>query len=106
MKLHLKKRYYKTSRRGREPIRYSVRQPRGVGTDIYGEVRIASVLRKRKNKDLRKALMRHEIAEIRKWGKGGKATHSEARKREPKLTRGIGGVSGFWKEIKRRERNG
>jgi len=104
MKLHIKQRYYKQSRVGREPIRFSVRQPRGVGTDIYGEVWLDPVLRKKQNADLKRALLKHEVDEIKVWGKGGSKGHTKARSKESKLIRTIGGVSGFWREIKRRER--
>ena len=104
MKLRLKKKYYKNVRRGKEPIRYRVRQPKGKGTDIEGTIFIDPILRKRKNKDLKKALLNHEINEIRNWGKGLKKSHSKARSKEPKLTKNIGGVLGFWKEIEKRER--
>lgn len=103
MKLHLKKRYYKRSQKGREPVKYKVRQPRGVGTDIYGEIRIDPVLRKKKHSDLKRALLGHEIREIKDWGRGYAGGHTRARIHEPRLTRGMGGVSGFWKEVKRRE---
>ena len=87
-------------------MHFRIRQPKGKGTDIYGEVWIDPVLRKKRHSDLRKAILKHETNEIRDWGKGGKVSHTKARKREPRLTRNIGGVSGFWKEIERRERNG
>ena len=103
MKLALKRRYYTTSRRGREPIRYHVRQPKGVGTTVHGVIYMDPVLRRHSNADLRKALVGHEVREIRAWGAGKLASHSKARNQEPALTKKIGGVSGFWKEISRRE---
>ena len=103
MKLYLKKKYYKRSKVGRDPITFSIKQPGGVNTNIYGEVKIDPVLRKKRNRDLKKALLKHETDEIKAWGKGGKSAHTRAKSKEPKLTKEIGGVSGFWREIKRRE---
>jgi len=104
MKLHIKTRYYSETRVGREPIKYRVRQPRGKGTDVYGEIWLDPVLRKASNSDLRQALINHELRELKAWAVGSTRAHSEARSREPTLIRRIGGVSGFWKEIKRRQR--
>jgi hypothetical protein len=101
MKIRVKKRYYKRSQRGREPIKYHASQPRGIGTDIQATIKIDPVLKR--HKDLRKSLLKHEMDEIREWGRGRRAGHTKARKREPKKIRTIGGVSGFWKEIERRE---
>ena len=47
--------------------------------------------------------MKHEKEEIEHWGHGHPASHHVARFHEPKLTRTIGGVSGFWKEIEKRQ---
>lgn len=102
MKVFVTKRYYKRSVRGREPIKYKARQPHGIGKDIHVTIRMDPVLKK--HPDLRKALLRHEISEIRAWGKGKTGTHKKAREKEPKLLRKIGGVMGFWREIKRREK--
>jgi len=102
MRIIINKTYYKNSVKGREPIKYSVKQPKGVGTDVHASIKIDPVLKK--HKDLRKALLYHEKREISAWGSGKTNAHSLARKREPKLTKNIGGVSGFWKEIGRREK--
>ena len=101
MKLYITKKYYKTSIRGREPIRYKARQKK-VGTDIHATIRMDPVLKK--YPDLRKVLLQHEKTEIREWGKGKTGGHRAAVKKEPKILRKIGGVSGLWREIKRRER--
>lgn len=106
MKLYLKRRYYKGSQRGRDPIRFHVRQPRGVGTDVHGTIWLEPVLKKRQNTDLRTALLKHELVEIKAWGKGGKGSHTRAKSREPALIRNIGGVSGFWREIAKRNKAG
>ena len=102
MQLHIKIRYYSQTVVGREPIKFKVRQPKGVGTDVYGEIWLDPVLRKAKVADLRKALMAHEMAEIKAWARGQKGSHTKARSHEPAAIRNIGGVSGFWREIKRR----
>lgn len=102
MKVILKKEYYSRSKRGREPIKYHAKQPKGVGTDVFAIVRLDPILRK--HKDLQKVLLHHERNELQEWGKGSRGSHSKARRKEPRLTRSIGGVSGFWKEIERRER--
>lgn len=101
MKVYITKRYYKRRRTGEEPIKYKAKQKR-VGSDVHATVYMDPILKK--HPDLRKALVRHETNEIRAWGKGSTSGHSKARKREPKAIRNIGGVSGFWREIKRREK--
>jgi len=103
MKLNLKRKYYKHTKVGREPVRFHVRQPKGIGTDIDGEVWLDPVLKEDGNIDLREALLKHEIDEIKTWGKGTKASHTLAKSQEPILIRKLGGVSGFWQEIKRRQ---
>lgn len=104
MKIHLKEKYYKRSKVGREPIRFHVRQPKGAGTDVHGTIWLDPVLRERQNADLRKDLLKHETDEIRDWAKGKKGSHTRAKSQEPALIRNIGGVSGFWREIARRNR--
>jgi hypothetical protein len=101
MKVKIKKVYYKRSQKGRDPIKFSASQPKGVGTDVHAVVKIDPVLRK--HKDLRKAMMRHEEYEIKDWGNGCNKAHYHAKRREPKLTRKIKNVSGFWQEIERRK---
>ena len=93
--------YYKRVRQGEEPIRYVARQPKGVGTNVFATIYLDPILKK--HPDLLKALLKHELNEIKAWGMGKAGVHTKARVREPALTRKIGGVSGFWKEIKRRE---
>jgi hypothetical protein len=100
MKVHVTKRYYKTTNKKREPISFSANQPRGIGTDVHAVIKIDPILKK--HKDLRKAMLKHEVYEITDWGKGCNLAHKHAKHKEPKLTREIGGTKGFWKEIKRR----
>ena len=102
MKVYVTKRYYKRSRPGEEPIKYSAKQKR-VGADVHAKVMMDPVLKE--HDDLRRALLRHELSEIRSWGRGESNAHSKARKKEPKAIRNIGGVSGFWREIRRREKS-
>lgn len=101
MKIFVTKRYYKRRRIGEEPIKYKAKQKR-VGADVHATIMMDPVLKK--HPDLRKALVRHEVSEIRAWGKGSTSAHSSARSKEPKAIRNIGGVSGFWREINRREK--
>jgi len=96
--------YYKRSLVGRDPVRYSARQPKGKGTTVFATFRLDPILRK--HRDLREAMLKHELNELRAWGAGSTRGHSLARSKEPALTRNIGGVSGFWREIKRREKGG
>jgi len=108
MKIKIKKRYYKQVRRGREPIKFEAVQPKGVGTNVVAVLKIDPILRKKRHSDLQRAMVKHEINEIKYWGKNKKAcskcSHKFAKKKEPKLTRRIKGVAGFWQEIKRREK--
>ena len=101
-KILLKQKYYSKIKKGREPIRYRAKQPKGIGTTIYATIYLDPVLKK--YKDLRKELIGHEVNEIKAWGKGSTKAHTFARRKEPKKTKSIGGVSGFWKEIRRREK--
>lgn len=102
MKLHISKRYYKNSRKGREPAIYHAKQPKGVGTDIHAIVKLDPILKK--HRDLRKGILKHESSEIEAWGKGRTACHRYASSKEPEVTRKLGGVKGFWKEIEKRNR--
>ena len=102
LKLHITKQYYKKVQRGRDPIRFHVEQPNGVGTDMHAVIKLDPILKK--HNDLRKVLLKHETDEMMAWGKGSTRAHTLARKKEPKAIRYIGGVSGFWNEIKRREK--
>ena len=101
MKIFVTKKYYARTRRGREPIRFKARQKK-VGSDVHATIVMDPILKK--HSDLRKALLAHEKREISSWGRGKKGSHLKARKKEPKKLQKIGGVTGFWKEIKRREK--
>ncbi len=104
MRVFITKRYYKRSQKMREPAKFHAGQPKGVGTDVHAVVTLDPILKK--HKDLHDAIMGHERRELELWGKGAKAAHTKAHNKEPKWVRDIGGVSGFWREIKRREKNG
>lgn len=69
------------------------------------EIREDPVLRKAKHRDLQRALEHHELKEAKYWGEGRTNAHSLAKRGEPELSKRIGGVSGFWREIRRRERD-
>ena len=103
MKIKVKKIYYKKSQHGRNPIHFEATQPNGIGTDVKAVIKIDPILRKHHNKDLRQAMMGHELYEIKDWANGCDKAHHHAKRREPKLTKEIGGVTGFWREIKRRQ---
>ncbi len=102
IKIKLRKRYYKRSQKGRSPASFNVRQSEGVGSTIHATIKLDPVLKK--HKDLRESIVKHEVNEIKAWGEGHHAPHAHARHKEPKLTKHIGGVSGFWKEIEKRGR--
>ncbi|KKM50614.1 hypothetical protein LCGC14_1556010 [marine sediment metagenome] len=102
VKLHIRKKYYKHSRKGRMPVSFQAKQPGGTGTDVHATLYMDPVLKK--HKDLRKGLIRHEKEELRAWGSGKSGGHTIALRKEPKLTRDLGGTSGFWKEIEKRKR--
>jgi hypothetical protein len=104
MKVHITKSYYKVSRKGREPAKFHATQKGGLGHDVHAKVKLDPILKK--HKDLERGIMKHEKTEIEHWGHGHPASQHVARFKEPKLTRTIGGVSGFWKEIEKRERRG
>ena len=102
MKIHIKKQYYRHSKVGRSPASYKARQPEGKGTDVFMDMKVDPILRKKKARDLKKGIMRHEIEEVRAWGKGSTSPHRDASAKEPKVTRKLGGTSGFWKEAHKR----
>jgi hypothetical protein len=101
MKVIIRKKYYKRTQKGRNPIHFHAVQHGGIGSDVHAELHIDPVLRK--HKDLKRAMVTHEKHELHRWGQGYVDGHYHAKTKEPKLTRKLGGVSGFWKEIKRRE---
>ena len=102
MKVYAKKLYYKSNRRSEPPARYSARQPKGIGTDVHATIRLAPILKK--HKDLRKGILKHEMEEIKAWGKGKTNSHRFASSKEPRVTRKLGGERAFWKEIDRRDK--
>ena len=104
MKVRIKKRFYKRSQVGRNPMVFEAKQPKGIHTDIYAVINIDPILRKKKHKDLRDGMLKHEKDEIYDWGKGCDKAHHHAKRKEKKLTRSLKSVDGFWREIKRREK--
>ena len=102
MKLYIRKRYRKRSKRGGKPASFHATQPKGVGTDVHAIIKLDPILKK--HKDLRKGILRHERKEIEAWGRGRTDSHRYANNREPEVTRRLGGVRGFWKEIRKREK--
>ncbi len=102
MKVYVKKTYYKHSKIGREPVSYKAKQPNGKGTTVYAKLKIDPILRKKRARDLRDGIMRHEMNEIKVWGKGSTRPHKVASAKEPRLTHKLGGASGFWKQVHKR----
>ncbi len=102
MDIRIRKRYYERSDKSRSPASFTARQPKGVGTTVHATIRLDPVLKK--HKDLRKGVLKHETDEIRAWGKGKTSTHRLANRKEPQVTRKLGGTKGFWGEIDRRNR--
>lgn len=107
MKVHIKKVYYKNIRKGSEPCKYVARQPNGVNTSVFATIKLDPVLRKKKLKPIKNAMIRHEINEMRHWGEGKSGGHRFANSKEPYLTRvKLKGVSGFWKKIDSMKKKG
>ena len=107
MKLHKKIVYFKNIRQGKEPCKYEASQPNGVGTDIYATIKLDPILKKKKLKVIRKAMIGHEVNEMTHWGQGKTACHDYANRREPAITRvKIKGVAGFWGEVDKMKRKG
>lgn len=101
MRVHTKVKYYKHVRVGKAPCKYTAKQPHGIGTDVYAEIRVDPILRKRKLAKVRKAMIGHEMYELKRWGKGDNTVHNQANRREPALTRKLGGTKMFWKYVKK-----
>jgi hypothetical protein len=105
MKVHLKKVYYKNVRKGKEPCKFVAKQPKGIGTDIYATVKLDPILRKKKLKPIKDAMVRHEVNEIKVWGKGETAPHRKANSKEPYSTRVVlKGTKGFWRHVEKVDR--
>ena len=102
VKITLKEKYYKKSKLNREPIKYHAEQPGGLGTKVTAVVHMDPVLKQ--YPDIRKAMLQHERREISDWSIGKTSAHKRAKAKEPRVIKDIGGVSGFWKEVRRREK--
>jgi hypothetical protein len=101
MKIHIKKKYYKNVRRGKAPCKFTASQPKGIGTDVYATVRVDPILKKKKLKPIKDAMIKHEVNEIKTWGKGRCKPHISANRLEPQASRVLGGTKGFWKYLKK-----
>lgn len=106
MKIHKKIVYFKNIRQGKEPCKYEASQPNGVNTDVYATIKLDPILRKKKLKPIRDGMMKHEIVEITRWGKGDEHSHRDAERQEPAITRKMGGVAGFWGAVSRMKKKG
>lgn len=101
MKIHIKKEYYKNIRRGKSPCKFVAKQPKGIGTDVYAKIRLDPILKKKKLKPIREAMLGHEMNEIKTWSKGRCKPHLSANAKEPQESRVLGGTKGFWKYCKK-----
>jgi len=92
--------WYKESKPGREPVKFVAKKigPKNIHITIFADPIL------KKHKDLKDALFKHEVREAMLWCRGKTNAHTIARRNEPNLTEHIGGVSGFWREIDRREK--
>jgi hypothetical protein len=99
MKVIVTKSYYKRSKRGRSPAKFHAVQS---GSEVHAKVKLDPVLKR--HPDLLRGVLKHENEEIKAWGNGHHAPHLHARSKEPKVTRELGGISGFWREIDRRNK--
>jgi len=97
MKISIEESYYERSRRGKSPASFHAVQH---GDNIKAKVKLDPVLKK--HRDLLRGVRKHEREEITAWGKGHHAPHLHARSKEPRITRELGGIKGFWREIDRR----
>lgn len=103
-KLHIKKKYYKRVRVGKEPVKYTAVQPKGKGTDVYATIKLDPILRKKKLKKIRDGMLKHETVEISRWAQGDRYSHRDAEKAEPSITRDkIKNCSGFWRYCKKKK---
>jgi predicted SprT family Zn-dependent metalloprotease len=102
VKLHKKLIYYKNIRKGQEPCKFEASQPGGVNTDVYANIYLDPILRKKKLKKVRDGMLKHETVEITRWAKGDRYSHRDAERQEPSITRKrIRGVRGFWNYVEK-----
>jgi hypothetical protein len=106
MKLHKKIVYFKNIRHGKEPCKYEASQPNGVNTDVYATIKLDPILRKKKLKPIRDGMLKHEITEITKWGRGAEHSHQAANRVEPAASQRLGGVDGFWNKVNQMKKKG
>lgn len=96
--------YYKNSDRNRSPATFQTVQPNGVGTRSHATIMLDPVLKARKNRDLKRAVLRHEKQEIDAWEVGSPIPHIHAKSKEGKLTQNMQYANQFWEEEDRRNR--
>lgn len=89
--------YSRVWREGVSPARYVALRK---GNKIIAHITLHPILRK--YPDLRIGVLQHETNEIAAWARGNTASHRYANDRESRVTKQLGGVKGFWKEIKLR----
>jgi len=80
------------------PARYTAHRN---GDKIIAHITLHPILRK--YPDLRRGVLGHEMDEVAAWARGNTAAHHFANNREPEVTKELGGIKGFWKEVQRRE---
>jgi len=103
-RVHAKVKYYKNSSRYRSPATFNAVEPQGVGGDIYAVIKEDPILKRKRERDLKRAVERHEKDEIHAWGKGSFFPHQVAKGRETNLTKEMQTPQDFWREVDRRER--
>jgi len=101
MKVKFKISYHKDGRR-RENVPIAWYDAVRKGDIVYAYIYLHPILRQ--YPDLRRGVLRHEKDEVTAWAKGNTAPHRYASKREPRITRKLGGKQGFWQEVSKRER--
>lgn len=79
MDIRVKRRYYKSSKKGRAGS-FRARQPKGVGTTVHATIMLDPSLKQDKRK--RERVIKHERDEIKAWGKGRLRPHRVARRKE------------------------
>jgi len=99
MKVSYRIHYSEDKRRNVSPARYTAQRK---GDWVIAHITLHPVLRKYSG--LRRGVLGHEMDEIAAWARGNTASHRYANDHEPKVTKKLGGVKGFWKEITRREK--
>ena len=98
MKVSYRVHYSADRRRTVSPARYTAQRK---GDWVIAHITLHPILKK--YSDLRRGVLGHEMDEIASWVEGVTASHRYANGREPRVTKWLGGVKGFWAEVRKRE---